>query len=198
MRDIRVTFPRPCDERWDGMTPVDCGRLCARCDKIVQDLEDYTVEEADALLRRHPETCVRAVVDRGGVVALKPGTSARRMVIAAAVTAGLLTAGEPAFAKEERPRGAISGKLDYHLPHVRIVATDQAGAVFRGKVGARGRFRIRHLPAGTYSLTFIPDCGERWTVADVVVGDGETIVPPAKSDSMCIVIGMLRIEDDKG
>ncbi|WP_395612321.1 hypothetical protein [Allosphingosinicella sp.] len=59
------------------------------------------------------------------------------------------------------------------------------------------RFTIRHLPAGTYRFTF-EACEPYPPVENVVVRDGETRVPNIRSDEQCIVIGLLRIEDDRG
>jgi len=199
MRDVRVSFPRPCDEVWEAMIPAGCARVCARCDKVVHDLSHYELGEAEALLRRNPDACVRARIDADGVVALKRGRegNARRMVIAVAATAGLLTAGAPALAKPDRPDGAIAGKVEAFGFRVRVTATGPGGQTFRAKVRNNGRFRIRSVPAGTYTLTFVPDCGDKWTVENVVVANGETIVPDSQNAGGCIIIGMLRIEDDR-
>jgi Carboxypeptidase regulatory-like domain len=200
MRDLRVSFPKPCDEKWEAMTPAGCDRVCARCDKLIHDLLHYALDEAEALLRREPDSCVRARIDADGVVALKPGRGgkARRMVIAAAATAGLLTAGAPALAKRDRPDGAIAGNVGSYPMRTRVTATGTDGRTFRTRVRSDGRFRIRHLPAGTYTLTFVPDCGDDLTVENVVVRDGETILPGVQDVGACIVIGLLRIEDGKG
>ncbi|MEA3038729.1 MAG: hypothetical protein QOE79_1242 [Sphingomonadales bacterium] len=200
MRDLRVSFPRPCDEKWEAMTPAGCDRICGRCDKLIHDLSHYEFDEAVALLRRDPETCVRARVGADGVVALKPGRrdGARRMVVAAAAAAGLLAAGGPAFASTDRPQGAIAGKVRAYGARVRVTATDPSGGKFRAKVGGDGRFRIKHVPAGTYNLTFVPDCGDKWTIDNVVVGEGQTALPDSESPTTCIVVGMLRIDDDRG
>jgi hypothetical protein len=201
MRDLRVSFPRPCDEEWEAMSPSGgCGRICGRCDKVVHDLALYSLDEAEALLRASPGTCVRAAVDAEGVVALRPGRGegARRMVVAAAVAAGLLAGGAPALAKGERPQGAITGKIENYGFGGRVVATGQDGRTYRGGVKGNGRYRIRHVPPGSYALTFMTTCGGKEPIGDVVVGDGEAIAPEAKESSACIVIGMLRIEDDRG
>ncbi|MEO7827379.1 MAG: carboxypeptidase-like regulatory domain-containing protein [Allosphingosinicella sp.] len=200
MRDLRVSFPRPCDEEWEAMMPAGCGRICARCDKVIHDLSQYELSEAEALLRRDPDTCVRATIGPDGVVALKParaGSGARRMVIAAAATVGMLGGGAAAFAKAERPGGAIAGKVEAYAARVRVTATGPAGHGFQAKVKRNGRFRIEGVPAGTYRLTFVPDCGESWTVENVVVNAGETIVPESQNSNGCITVGMLRIGDDK-
>lgn len=200
MRDLRVSFPRPCDEKWEAMTPTGCARMCGRCDKLIHDLSQYELDEAEALLRRDPDTCVRAHIDANGVVALKPGRrgNARRMVIAVAATAGLLTTGAPAFAERDRPDGAIAGTVETYAIRMRVTATGTGGQTFRARVRSNGRFRIRHVPADTYTLTFVPVCGNSWTVENVVVRDGETIVPAVQNVDGCIFIGLLRIEDGRG
>jgi hypothetical protein len=200
MPDVRVSFPRPCDEKWERMTPAGCDRVCGRCDRLIHDLSHYELDEAVALLRRNPETCVRARIGADGVVALKPGRqdSARRMVIAAAVSAGLLAGGEPAAARDTRPKGAISGNAYACAYRVQVIATDQSGATFEATVNASEHYKIRHIPPGTYSLTFVPDVGQKWTLENVVVGDRKTKAPDARSPDDCIVVGMLRIENPNG
>jgi hypothetical protein len=200
MRDLRVRFPEPCDEKWEAMTPAGCAGVCGRCDKSVHDLSHYTLDEAAALLRRGTNVCVRARIDGNGLVALKPSRRgcARRMVIAFTATAGLLAASAPAAAKQNRPDGAIAGNVETFGFRVRVSATDAGGQTFRARVKSNGQFRISHLPAGTYTLTFHPDCGDSWKVDNVVVRVGETIVPNVENANRCIVIGMLQIEDDRG
>ncbi len=46
MRDLRVSFPKPCDERWEAMAPEGRARLCARCDTVVHDLSQFEPDEA--------------------------------------------------------------------------------------------------------------------------------------------------------
>ncbi|HEX8621342.1 MAG TPA: carboxypeptidase-like regulatory domain-containing protein, partial [Allosphingosinicella sp.] len=178
MRDLRVSFPKPCDESWEAMTPAGRARLCARCDRAVHDLSQFEIGEAEALLRRDPGACVRARIGADGVVALKPGRSgARRMAMAVAATAGLLTAGAPALAKQDRPDGAIAGKVEFYGLRLRVTARGPDGRKFRATVRRDGEFRIVGVPAGTYTLTFAPDCGGKWTIENVVVDQGETRVP---------------------
>jgi hypothetical protein len=200
MPDLRVSFPRPCDEKWEAMTPAGCARICARCDKPVHDLSQYSVGEAEALMRRDSGACVRARVQRDGSLALKPSRrgDARRMMIAVAASAGLLAASAPAMAKKDRRPGAIAGKVEYPWYRTQVVATGANGQTFRARVKRSGNFRISHLPSGTYSITFRPDCGNSWTVENVIVGGGETIVPSTRDESSCIMVGMLRIEDVRG
>jgi hypothetical protein len=200
MRDLRVSFPGPCDEKWEAMTPAGCDRVCGRCDKVIHDLSQLELDEAETLLRGNPGACVRASIGADGTVALKPksGGGVRRMVIAAAATAGLLAAGAPALARQDRPQGAIAGRVATFGIRIRVTATGPGGETFRATVGNNGRFRIRHIPAGTYRLTFDPACGDSWTVEGVAVGNGETVIPNVENGGSCIVIGLLRIEDGNG
>lgn len=196
MRDLRVSFPKPCDEKWDAMTPVagGCDRVCAACDKVIHDLSHYDFAEAEALLRADPDTCVRARIDADGTVALRPGRGGRvqRMVVAAA-SVGLLATSVPALAGQDRPAGEIRGKAD----SLRVTATGADGSVVRVKVGRDGGYRIKDLPAGTYTLTFEPDCGDSWTVENVVVGAGQTVLPYSQNPNPCIIIGQLKIEEGR-
>lgn len=198
MPDLRVSFPKPCDEAWEAMTPSGCDRVCARCDHVVHDLAAYTMDEAEALLRANPDGCVRAQIGPDGAVALKPGRGgkARRMVIAAAATAGLLAASSPAYAKRERAPGAISGTAEAYGSRVRIIATGADGRTYRVRTDASGRFTIRNLPAGAYRLRFEPICGDGATVENVIVRDGETVMPGIQELGGCIVVGLLRVEND--
>lgn len=200
MRELRVSFPKPCGEGWEAMAPVGRDRICARCDRAVLDLSSYELDEVEALVRRDPGTCVRARIGADGTVAVKPGLrgGARRMVVAAAATAGLLTAGAPAAAKREGPSGAIAGKVDSFGFRVRVTATGRDGRTFRTRSAHNGRFRMKRIPPGAYTLTFVPDCGEPWTVEKVVVSDGKTIVPNVQDQVGCIVVGRLHIEEDRG
>lgn len=198
MEDLRVSFPDPCSEAWQGMTPVERGRMCARCDKVVHDLERYSLDEAEALLRRAPGSCVRARVRCDGVVILREtGRAGTRTILAAAAAAGMLAAGQPAAAKVGGPAGAISGQVNASDSTVRVTATSREGKRFKTKV-KHGRFNLRHIPVGTYRLTFVPDCGSRWTLEEVVVRGGETVVPATTGPNECIVVGRLQVDDRRG
>jgi hypothetical protein len=199
MPDLRVSFPKPCDEAWEAMTPSGCDRVCARCDHVVHDLREYTFDEAEALMRANPNSCVRALIGSDGAVALKAGRggSKRRMVIAAAATASLL-AGAPAYAREGRPSGAISGRVVFCTDYsTRAVATGADGRRFRARVHSDGRFRLKHLPAGTYTLTFETHGRQDQVLENVLVRDGETSSPNLDDGSQCVVIGLLSVENDR-
>jgi hypothetical protein len=200
MPDLRVSFPRPCQEDWDGMAPAGCGRLCGQCETIVHDLASYDFNEVRLLLERNPHVCVRARVNADGSVALKPEPSGngRRMMVAAGIGAGLLTAAQPGLAAPQPPAGKIVGQVDSFGISTQITATDRAGRRYRARAKGDGRYTFKKLPAGTYDLHFKPDCGSPWTVRDVAVGDGPTIVPSSSGPDACIVVGMLKVESSSG
>jgi hypothetical protein len=187
------------------MAPAGCDRVCGRCDKVVHDLARYDIDEAQALLRADPATCVRARIGADGEVLPKPARrgGARRMIAAVAASAGLMAAGTAASAKldaekPQGPGGAIAGRVDAFGYRVRVTAMSPDGRTFQAKSKSDGRFRIPHVPAGAYTLTFKPDCGTAWTVENVLVGTGEATVPHSDDENGCIVVGMMRIEPDKG
>ncbi|MBX3563857.1 MAG: carboxypeptidase regulatory-like domain-containing protein [Sphingomonas sp.] len=193
MTDLRVSFPTPCDEKWEAMKPSGCNRVCARCDKVIHDLSQYELEEAEALLRRAPDSCVRARIDADGVVAVKRGGGMRRMVIAAGASAGLL-ASQPALAGQDRPKGAISGDVMTYGFRTKVTATDTSGNSYRTTSKANGKYKLKHLPAGTYTLTFVPDCGDSWTVENVIVASSEIAAPKSPDESGCIIVGKMLID----
>jgi hypothetical protein len=195
MRDLRVHFPSPCGERWEAMAPAGCDRACAKCDTIVHDLSRHEVDEIEALLRAGPEICVRASVDAVGVVATRAGM--RRIVAAVGASAGLLI-GQPALAHDKRPEGAIVGKIDTFGFRAKVTAENAAGGLYRARVRSDGRYKIAHVPAGTYALHFVPDCGDGWTIENIVVGNGEASIPVTPDRGGCIIVGKLEIDDNRG
>jgi hypothetical protein len=46
-----------CHEQWSEMTPVERGRLCAKCDKVLIDFSEMTEAEIRAYHLQHPGTC---------------------------------------------------------------------------------------------------------------------------------------------
>ena len=55
MADLKVLFPSPCSEPWDGMAPQGCNRHCTSCDKTIHDLSALTIGEARQLLETADE-----------------------------------------------------------------------------------------------------------------------------------------------
>lgn len=200
MANLRVRFPKPCPEKWEAMAPLGNHRSCAMCDKIVHDLAEYDIDEAEALLGSKPDICVRARIDSHGVVMTKPDRtgSFRQIVTAVGVSAGLLVSA-PTIAREKASKGAIAGQergLDFGT---QVIARDSEGRAFRTTVKTSGSYRIKNLVPGTYTVEFISLCGERWMNSNVVVGEGQTISSEPPGDySGCVIVGRLESEDQRG
>ena len=200
MPDLRVTFPNPCHQPWGTMTPTGCHRTCAKCDKVVHDLSRYDVAEVEKLLRDEPDSCVRARLDAFGVVGTKPDRhgSIRRMVAVVGASAGLLVS-PPVIARDKHIDGAIVGTAETFGFKTTATAKDRNGNSYRTKVRTNGRYKIRNVPPGTYTVEFSSDCGSTWTVEDVVVGDGQVNVAGEPGDDQrCIIVGLLRVYDAEG
>ena len=197
MADVRISFPKPCDEPWAEMTPAGCDRVCGRCARTIHDLRHYSIEEVEALVRRDPDTCVRASVATDGTVTLKRGGT-RRMIATIGATVALLASPHAVSAKEKKPRGTIAGRVADVDWSTKVVATGSDGTTYRAKVEGDGRYAIKHLPAGSYRLVFTPSCGEPWIVDSVVVADDAAVNADTKDPNQCIIVGMVRIEDDNG
>ena len=199
MRDVEVSFPKPCSEQWESMAPSGCNRLCARCDTVVHDLSVLTFDEAQALVRREPDACVRATINARGEVALKSsGVSVRQMVIALGASVGLFAGGAPVAAAERHDRASIAGTLTTSDWNTRVTATSAEGKSYRTRVKQSGKYRLKRLPPGTYSLTFVPSCGDPWSVDAIKVADNQPLTLDATDPNPCIVVGAIRIETDAG
>lgn len=200
MKDLEISFPKPCGQRWEDMAPDGCNRFCSHCDRTIVDLANRDFDEAAALLTSGEGVCVRAAVDRNGEIRLRPNirAAAGRLMLAAGASAGLLMMSGQAAAREQEPRGEIAGKIGAaYWSSDRVVATGEDGRQYRGKIKRDGRYRIRKLPPGTYSLA-IDSCGSLWTVATVTVRDKEVVPYDTNDPSECIIVGMAEIKQSNG
>lgn len=194
MRDVIVSFPKPCDEPWEAMAPRGCNRHCASCDKIIHDLSALTFAEASRLLGREDEVCVRAQIAPDGTVALKPGArgGARRMIAAAGAGLALATAACQTIPDTAEPSYRITGKFDWKGFYYDAELTSADGRSWRKKrEPGTGRFIFDNLPPGTYTLTTRDSCGERVEVETVTITDASVEVQKGSPDSGCIIVGVM-------
>lgn len=199
MGDLRVSFPKPCSERWDDMRPDGCNRFCEQCEKTIHDLSKLTLEEAEDLARSGREICVRARVGSDGVVKLRrsePG-NARRMVASIGASVGILVASAQAAAAEEPRFGAIKGEVLGSCGGIIVSATAADGRTYRAKVGPNGRYKVKRLPAGRYQVT--TEVGpEAPKASEVIVEAGRTVKLDLKDPlNYCIIVGRLEIEENQ-
>ena len=197
MSDLRVSFPKPCTEDWESMRPEGCNRFCARCEKTIHDLAQLTFEEAEKLARSADELCVRATLRTDGVVDLKPGLSARRIIATVGASVGLLAASGQAAAGTQR-LGAIKGEVQGSCGGGgRVIATSADGSVYYAKIGRDDRFKVKRLPAGSYEIK-VDDAESVSPFPKVTVEAGRTSVRDVMHPRACIIIGMLKIDDHSG
>ena len=194
MTDLKVTFPRPCSEPWEGMTPLGCNRHCATCDRIIHDVSALRLAEVEVLLASGEHLCVRARVGRNGVVALADAASGRRRMIATVgASMALATAACQTVPPEERPdRFAISGTL----PMVQLgkpVVRSSDGQTWHVEQAYRSTaFRVPDLYPGVYSITYDAACGEHRRVRDnIVIRDHSIDLGQLEGDGDCIIVGVL-------
>jgi hypothetical protein len=123
------------------------------------------------------------------------------MVIAASASAGLLAACAPTTmsAMRDRPVRTLAGKVSAtdanSIYGTRVTATDANGFSFHGQVKGDGRYVIKRVPVGTYTLIFVPACGDSWKVENIVVATDAPVVADTKDPNECITVGKLLIDD---
>jgi hypothetical protein len=198
--DLKVEFPEPCSENWDAMRPHGCHRHCALCDKVIHDLTALTFDEAEALIAREEEACVRAEIGPGGVVRLKPSgrSTGRRMVAAAGASLALATAACQTVPDEAEQRYAISGQIYDGLASKVILYSDTGKSKRRKLKTMSGEFAFTNLAPGTYTLYVEGDCsysaqGPKLTIVDRSIDLGEVQYTEESSGSGCpIIVGRIR------
>jgi hypothetical protein len=208
VKDLNVSFPKPCSESWDTMRPLGCNRFCDRCKKTIHDLSQLTVHEVEELASSG-EICVRAEVGPGGSVRVKQaGRATRRMLATVGASVAILAVSAPATAAERVKLGAIKGAIIGSCGGGAVIATATDGRIYRTKIGMNGRYKVKRLPAGSYEVKvetgaeYHPEGGiDRAgvpglppTSAHVAVQPGRTSGQDLSTPNMCIIVGMLKIE----
>ena len=201
-KDLRVKFPQPCSEQWDAMRREGCNRFCDQCEKTIFDLENFTLAQTEALLRSGEEICVRAKLGEGGAIMLKPdpARATRRMVAAIGASVGLLAlSSQPAMAKG-RTDGTIAGNVLTNSWNTTVIATATDGKQYKAKAKRNGRYKIKHVPPGTYDIAYSADCEGDWKggKVDVQADATATVSGVATPEDMCIIVGQLVIEKQHG
>ncbi|WP_167013411.1 carboxypeptidase-like regulatory domain-containing protein [Chitinophaga sp. Cy-1792] len=62
---MKLSIPKPCEQSWDGMLPIDGGRFCEACNKQVLDFTHMTDAEIVRLLKKTKgEICGRVHIQQ--------------------------------------------------------------------------------------------------------------------------------------
>jgi hypothetical protein len=199
MADLKVAFPNPCSEPWEGMNPRGCNRHCAACDRIIHDLSALTLDEAEGLLESGGDVCVRARVARSGVVELADTThGGRRMIAAVGASMAMATAACQSVPAEERLNAfEISGTLPM-VQRGKPVVRSSDGQTWHVDMEYRSRvFRVPDLYPGVYSITYAAACGEALAVMeDIVIRDRSIDLGLLEGDGDCIIVGVIVPADE--
>lgn len=203
MADLKVEFPSPCSENWEQMAPRGCHRHCAACDKVIHDLTALTIDEAEALLAREDEVCVRAAIGPGGVIALKPSgrNTGRRMVAAAGASLALAAAAcQTVPPAAEPPSYAISGTFNQYTVKSVTLYPGKGKSLRRKPDRTSGSVTFNGLAPGTYSLVITGDCGYTAVLDNVTIVDRSVTVSERAFDENVgqgcpIIVGLMRPAD---
>ncbi len=200
MKDIVVSFPKPCSEPWEEMSPRGCNRHCASCDKIIHDLTAMTADEADALFDVDPEPCVRAKIRSDGSVMTNSPFGSRRVMAVAGASVALATAACQSMPGQYPAFGSIAGKVETSCWGAVVVATAEDGRVYRAKARNDGRYVLKYLPHGKYRLAYslYNDEREFKSVGEAVVSAGTLSVPPIVPEDDCIIVGVMSRDTHQG
>jgi hypothetical protein len=158
-----------------------------------------TIGEIETLIDTGKEICVRAQINGQGRVALKSDAwrDARRMFATVGAGLGLMTTGG-AVASPRPAEGEIAGKVENSDWNTRATATGADGKIYSAKVKYNGRYKIKHLPPGTYRLSFTAECSEPWEAGNVIVAAGKKTIGNTTEEYGCIVVGLLELENKNG
>ena len=192
--DIRVTFPKPCDQPWEGMEEQGCHRRCEACDKTIFDLEKLTPDEVEALLDRKEEACVRARVTPDGSVATAKGTSSNTRAIKASLGAAAtlaLAACSTIGGSNVSPRFTIEGEVERWQRNDTLVLEGE-GRRYKSRAKTDASFRFANLKPGTYTLTATGYCGDPKVLGEFTLSEDDVDIGKVNYREDCIIVGVFQ------
>lgn len=207
MDEIKVQFPRPCDEAWEDMTPTGCNRHCTACDKVIHDLEQMTGEEAQALLESNDEACVRAKIGPDGAVRLADvhqlgAPKFRTAAIGAAASLALAacaTDKSPSYGfpfETTSQASTVTGTLAPSDVGSKVVLSGN-GITLENEASDAGRYQFTNVKPGFYEVkvgeTVEEDC-EFERTAFVEVTEDQTFISKFELRDPCPVIIVGKME----
>lgn len=126
-----ISIPDPCNENWDEMTPVEKGRYCDSCEKVVHDVTNFSDDRLSNLLTTKPNVCVQVSSSQVGreLVVQKEGSG---LLSRAAVVLGLISL---TIAGNTTAQRKLMGAPVYHQTESETVKNqDSSDVVLQGDV----------------------------------------------------------------
>jgi len=118
-------------------------------------------------------------------------------MIAVGASISLLASGCETTPHAAPARGVILGKVNNISGIVSVEAISEDGRTHRARVRSDGTYQFKPLPLGSYSLTFVTDCGS-FDGDRVILQEREHVVGMPTKAADCIIIGMAKIEENLG
>ena len=193
-----IHFPAPCPVAWETMTKQGRARLCARCDRQVHELAQYTPEEIIALADPNAASvCGQAEIRRDGSLRTRAGVPG--LLRAASVALPILAAPPAAYAASPDGATGISGTVNnFSGPisapgplaqeKVATVTVTGEGTTRTTQSGADGRFVITGIVPGTYRLEVRTRSAAAWSVEGVLVCPGSMTVQDTNNPSVRVTV----------
>lgn len=194
MTDFEVTFPKPCGEVWEKMSPRGHHRHCATCHKTIYDLKALDFDEAATLLEGDDAHCFRAQVSSTGAIALRRTNAAPHRRLMASVGAGLslaVAACHTIVGPPVSPRYELTGQVasDHWASQAVLISSD--GREYKTRILKGEPFRLTNLQPGIYSLAINGMCGEMLRLEGIAIRDSDANVGSLTWEDDCIIVGVM-------
>lgn len=192
--DIHISFPKPCDQPWEGMEAQGCHRRCAACDKTIFDLEKLTRVEVEALLDGEEDACVRALVKPDGTVATAKAVSGNERAIKASLGAAVtfaLAACSTIGGSDVSPRFTIEGEVERWQRSDTLVLEGE-GRRYKTRAKNDASFRFANLKPGSYTLTATGYCGEPQVLGEFTLTEENVDTGKVNYQQDCIIVGQFH------
>lgn len=103
MSKLRISIDKPCSEKWDSFEKNEDGGFCLSCQKTVVDFTQYSDEELISYFKKHAFSKTCGKMKRSQLKTYTLPKRKRDFSIAAVLTVGLLTIGNPSESKAIHP-----------------------------------------------------------------------------------------------
>jgi hypothetical protein len=207
---LLITIPKPCHENWDAMTPVEKGRFCSNCQKIVTDFTHLSDREIARVLSDGGAHCGQLLPEQLGREYTVPGQKPFWWVAAASSAFAFLMpvqsaaqtkteiptqtvpsiAGQPATGQRELEfSGQVSDETD-GLPGVSIAVK---GTDVETKSDIDGNFSIRARENDILVFSFV-GMEDKVVVAHQTVKLDVVMTPAVRLCKMTAMLGGISVQ----